>query len=633
MSVGFTFSACSLFYSLLLTIVFFSKKRLATLENKIYELMIIENLIGVFLAIASYFLIRENNILPVTNAIISKGLIVYYLVYMVSFTAYIYVISCKISYADLFEKKFTVAKFFGFIFSLLLALIIALPLYYHNTKNIVYSYGPSANVMYISSPLIISLWLIMMIKNYKEIKNKKYLPIFFFIIIGSVVMLIQKLNPGVLLMTSMETFITFLMYFTIENPDIKLIAELNIAKNQAEKANHAKTDFLSNMSHEIRTPLNAITGFSQALAEEEDIPLAVKNDVKDILMASDSLLEIVNGVLDISKIEANKLEIINKNYNPAKVFDSLTILTKSRINEKPIELITKFDPTIPKVLYGDHTRIKQVVLNILTNAAKYTKAGYIVFKVDCILKDDICRLIISVEDTGIGIKRDKIDKLFDKFERLDEDQNITIEGTGLGLAITKRLVQLMHGELVVQSVYGKGSKFTVSLDQRIGDADAKLDETMEFSKLDLENEEKIQGKKVLVVDDNKLNIKVATRLLKDYKLEVDSCLSGFECLEKLKTNRYDLIFMDDMMPKLSGRETLKKIKEDTTFKTPVVALTANAIAGMEEEYLEEGFDGYLPKPIERKALDNIVNKYLNKKRLRSFFVVSKIMSSFLKFIF
>ena len=612
MSVGFTFSACSLFYSLLLTIVFFSKKRLATLENKIYELMIIENLIGVLLAIASYFLIRENNILPVTNAIISKGLIVYYLFYMVSFTAYIYVISCKISYVDLFEKKFTVAKFFGFIFSLLLALIIALPLYYHNTKNIVYSYGPSANVMYISSPLIISLWLIMMIKNYKEIKNKKYLPIFFFIIIGSIVMLIQKLNPGVLLMTSMETFITFLMYFTIENPDIKLIAELNIAKNQAEKANHAKTDFLSNMSHEIRTPLNAITGFSQALAEEEDIPLSVKNDVKDILMASDSLLEIVNGVLDISKIEANKLEIINKNYNPAKVFDSLTILTKSRINEKPIELITKFDPTIPKVLYGDHTRIKQVVLNILTNAAKYTKAGYIVFKVDCILKDDICRLIISVEDTGIGIKRDKIDKLFDKFERLDEDQNTTIEGTGLGLAITKRLVQLMHGELVVQSVYGKGSKFTVSLDQRIGDADAKLDETMEFSKLDLENEEKIQGKKVLVVDDNKLNIKVATRLLKDYKLEVDSCLSGFECLEKLKTNKYDLIFMDDMMPKLSGRETLKKIKEDTTFKTPVVALTANAIAGMEEEYLEEGFDGYLPKPIERKALDNTVNKYLNK---------------------
>lgn len=611
-SVGFTFSACSLFYSLLLITVFFSKKRLATLENKIYGLMIIENLIGVLLAIASYFLIRENNVLPITNAIISKGLIVYYLVYMVSFTAYIYVISCKINYDDLFMKKFTVAKFFGFIFSLLLALIIALPLYYHNTKNVVYSYGPSANVMYISSPLIIFLWLIMMIKNYKEIKNKKYLPIFFFIIIGSVVMLIQKLNPGVLLMTSMETFITFLMYFTIENPDIKLIAELNIAKNQAEKANHAKTDFLSNMSHEIRTPLNAITGFSQALAEEEDIPLSVKNDVKDILMASDSLLEIVNGVLDISKIEANKLEIINKNYNPAKVFDSLTILTKSRINEKPIELITKFDPTIPKVLYGDHTRIKQVVLNILTNAAKYTKAGYIVFKVDCILKDDICRLIISVEDTGIGIKRDKIDKLFDKFERLDEDQNITIEGTGLGLAITKRLVQLMHGELVVQSVYGKGSKFTVSLDQRIGDINAKLDETMEFSKLDFANGQKIQGKKVLVVDDNKLNIKVATRLLKDYKLEVDSCLSGFECLEKLKTNKYDLIFMDDMMPKLSGRETLKKIKEDITFKTPVVALTANAIAGMEEEYLEEGFDGYLPKPIERKALDNVVNKYLNK---------------------
>ena len=221
------------------------------------------------------------------------------------------------------------------------------------------------------------------------------------------------------------------------------------------------------MSHEIRTPLNAITGFSQALQDEEDIPESAKEDIRDIMMASNSLLEIVNGILDISKIEANKLEIVKKEYEIGKVFDELIILTKSRIGDKPIEFRSVIDPTIPPVLYGDHVRLKQIVLNILTNAAKYTNEGYIEFKVDSVQKDGVCRLIISVEDTGIGIAKDKIDKLFTKFERFDEEKNITIEGTGLGMAITKKIVELMNGTIVVQSEYGEGSKFTVAIDQVI----------------------------------------------------------------------------------------------------------------------------------------------------------------------
>ena len=611
MNIGFTFSACSLFYSILLTAVFFSKKRLATLENKIYSIMIVANLVGIILALSSYFFIRINDILPITNAIVSKSLIVYYLVYMVAFTAYIYVVSNKVTFDNISKKDFIIAKVFSIVSIMILFLILVLPLYYHNENNVIFSYGPSANVMYAVSGITIFLWLIMMIKNYKEIKNKKYLPIFSFISIGMVVMIIQKLNPGVLLMTSMETFVTFLMYFTIENPDIKLIKELNIAKIQAEKANNAKTDFLSNMSHEIRTPLNAITGFAEALKDEKDLPDKAREDISDILMASESLLEIVNGVLDISKIEANKLEIVNNNYNPYKIFNDLATLTKVRIGEKPIELIVQIDETIPKILYGDHARVKQVILNILTNAAKYTKQGYIILKVNSLIKGDICRLIISVEDTGIGIKRDKIDKLFNKFERFNEDTNTTIEGTGLGLAITKKLVQLMHGELVVQSVYGKGSKFTISIDQKIAPSDAKIEETLEVNRKTLIEDKDIVGKKVLVVDDNKLNIKVASRLLEDYGIVVDSCMSGIECLEKVKSNRYDLIFMDDMMPKMSGTETFHKLKEIPNFNTPVVVLTANAIAGMEEKYLSEGFNSYLAKPIERKALDLVINKYLN----------------------
>lgn len=221
-------------------------------------------------------------------------------------------------------------------------------------------------------------------------------------------------------------------------------------------------------------------------------------------------------------------------------------------------------------------------------------------------------MIISIEDTGIGIKRDKIDKLFNKFERLDEERNITIEGTGLGLAITKRLVQLMHGELVVQSLYGKGSKFTVSLDQRIVTEPITLENTASVSIVPEEEIKIDNNKHVLVVDDNKLNIKVATRLLEGYGIIIDSVMSGDECLAKIAAgNKYDLILMDDMMPKMTGTQTLAKLKENGNFDIPTVALTANAIAGMKEKYLSVGFDDYLAKPIERRELDRIINKYLN----------------------
>ena len=398
------------------------------------------------------------------------------------------------------------------------------------------------------------------------------------------------------------------MYFTIENPDIKMIEQLNIARDQAEKANAAKTDFLSNMSHEIRTPLNAIVGFSNLLLDDESVPDKAKDEVRDIVMASDNLLEIVNGILDISKIEANKLEIVNNEYSTKKVIDELIALSKGRLGDKPIEFKTNFDKSLPPVLYGDASRIKQICVNILTNAIKYTKEGWIEFKISSVIKDNICRLIISVEDTGIGIKEKNIDKLFNKFERLDLEENVTIEGTGLGLAITKKLVDLMHGKIVVQSVFGKGSKFTVCLDQRIVE-----NPTIKVESEKIVNEEiTVNNKKVLLVDDNKINLKVAERLLETYGIETESVDSGFACLDKIKAGeKYDLIMLDDMMPRMSGVETLKKLKEIPGFNMKVIALTANALTGMKEKYLADGFDDYLAKPINKDELNKIINKYLN----------------------
>ena len=612
MNSSIFFQICSLFYISLLLIIYFSKKRLGTVENKIYIILAVTNLIGLILDISSVYTISNMSQYPILNKFVSKAYLVYLLSWMFLFTIYVFIISTnkkidknktELHLSD-YKNKVYPATILYFIF---LILTIILPLYYKDNGNVIYSYGPSTNLLYFVSGLCIFTWLICLLLNFKQIKQKKYVPIFAFLIIGTLVTIIQGAHPEYLLMTSMETFITFLMYFTIENPDMKLINELNIAKDQAIKANNAKSEFLSSMSHEIRTPLNAIVGFSQALSEE-DINDNAKDEVKDIMMASNSLLELVNGILDISKIESGKIEIVNTEYQFKNIYDELVILAKARMGDKPLDFRCHYDEDIPSVLYGDYTRIKQIILNILTNAVKYTREGYIDFSVSSVRKDDICRLIISVEDSGICIKQENIPKLFTKFERLDLEKNITIEGTGLGLAITKKLVELMNGTIVVQSIYGKGSKFTIAIDQRVVNKEVVV-EKREEKKV---SEVHAEGRKVLIVDDNKINLKVASRLLENYKLDITTVESGALCIDKVNSDTYDLILMDDMMPNMSGVETLHKLKEIDGFATPVVALTANAVTGMKEKYLNDGFDDYLAKPINRDELNNIVAKYLNK---------------------
>ena len=597
------FLIISFIYLVLVMIIYFVKKKIKTKENKIFSILLVTSLIGIIIDFLSVYM-AFNNIHTFIFRFINQLYLVYLLTWISLMTIYCIVISAKTN------DTYILTKIIIILYIPMLIFLLLYPLDYTVNGNEFYTHGLSAKIMYMLSTIYVFIMIILLIKNLKDIRQKKYVPIIFYIVIGTIVTLIQLTNPSILIITSMETFVTILMYFTIENPDMKLINELNIAKDQAVKANRAKSDFLSSMSHEIRTPLNAIVGFSQALSEE-DLPEEAKDEVKDIIMASNGLLEIVNGILDISKIESGKIEIVNSEYEFKEIFDSLVALSKARMGDKPLDFRVHYDESIPAVLYGDHTRVKQVILNILTNAIKYTREGYVDFKVSSIVKGDICRLIISVEDSGIGIKQENIPKLFSKFERLDLDKNITIEGTGLGLAITKKLVELMNGKIVVQSIYGKGSKFTIAIDQRIvkKQLDKKEEKVEEVTSKAID----VSGKKVLIVDDNKINLKVASRLLQGYQVITEEVDSGFSCIDKIKAKEvYDLILMDDMMPKMSGVETLQKLKEIDGFNIPVVALTANAITGMKEKYLADGFTDYLAKPIDKSELNNIISKYLNK---------------------
>ena len=423
------------------------------------------------------------------------------------------------------------------------------------------------------------------------------------LIFSILIMIIQLSFDYAIIITAAESFVCVMIYLSMENPDLIMLDKIENIKNISQKANEEKTLFLSNMSHEIRTPLNVIMGLSEEIKEKDLKPEELEK-VNDIIISSNNLLELVNGILDISKIETGKLEIFENNYSFEKIFNELVTLIKIRIDDKSLKLKVSYDNKIPTILKGDKLRVKQVILNILTNAVKYSDAGIIEFNAGCKIEDDICTLIISVKDQGKGLKKSDIPKLFTKFERLSEEGG-QIEGTGLGLPISKKVLELMKGKIEVESEINKGSTFIITLPQKIIELEKPL---IEFKKNN--DNIKFPNKTVLVVDDNELNLKVAKRKLEAYDIKVELVSSALECLSKLKNKKYDLILMDDMMSEMTGTEAMKEIKEEGITKTPIVVLTANAIAGMREKYMSEGFDEYLSKPIDNNELNRILIQFL-----------------------
>ena len=604
-----SFSICSFIFVLMFIIFYFSKERLNTLDTKMYSCILVTNIIGIMIDVFGYFIFKIYGSESFISIMVSKFYLVYYFLWAYFFLLYIFVISFREKSEYLLQKKFT--KTIIILTSLFICLIILImPIQITYEDNVAYSSGLSVNMVYGLCFIMVGIMLYCLLRNLKKISTKEYIPLLTFMVLSTFCMIIQKTYPEITLMLMCHSIVTSLMYFTIENPDVKMVKELEVAKNEAEKANHAKSEFLSSMSHELRTPLNAIVCFSELLESKEGLDSESKDFARDIVSASHNLLDLVNGVLDISKIEAGKMELINKEYNSQELFNSLSTMVIPRIGDKPIDFKTVIASDIPPVLKGDTGKLKQIILNLLTNAVKYTDKGFIKYRVECIndFKNNKTKLIITITDTGRGIKKEDIDRLFKKFERLEEDRNTSIEGTGLGLAITEGLAELMGGKITVISDYGKGSTFKFVVIQEIVNVELKE----ESSNITSSDYNTFEGKNALIVDDSKLNLKVAENVLKNFLVTTESVTSGLECLSCVNSKKYDIIFMDIMMPNMSGVEVLRKLRENGV-NTPVIALTADAIEGQEEKYMSEGFDGYISKPINKEKLSYVLNKYLGGK--------------------
>ena len=581
---------CGLIINIVLLVIYRLKVTNLRKENRIYFNMISDAFVLTFFCLIAVYLIYINyntNIILLANRIECIA-IVNYFANLLSYVSYLTKIDNK--------KNKKILNIINIILTLLV-LFMPLELKVTNDLNYMVTVGPAIVVTSIAAALALICIFYISLKYKKQIEGK-LVPIVCLLIFFLIVLITRAIVPEFICLEFFANIALLLMMFTIENPDLKMIQELEEARKRADNANKAKSDFLSSMSHEIRTPLNAIVGLSEDMKDRDVCPDIMKEDLNDIIDASHTLLEIVGNIMDINKIESEKMEIVEVSYNFKEEISSLARVQSIRIKDKKIDYKINISDDIPYELIGDKQHVKEIINNLLSNAIKYTDEGIVAMNITCFNNNDICNLEIEVYDTGRGIKKEDLKRLYNKFDRLDVEKNSTIEGTGLGLAITKKLVELLQGTINVESEYGEGTKFNVIIPQRIGNNTSKDEKVITNNIIDYSD------KKILIVDDNKLNIKVAKRNIEDLNFkEIDECYNGLECLEKIKNGKkYDIILMDIMMPIMDGEQVLKELKNIKDFDTPIIALTADAIAGSDEKYKNEGFVDYVSKPFNKDTI-------------------------------
>ena len=595
------FTLCSFFYSLMLTIIYFKRKNVKTIETKIYSSLIITNILNVSLAVMCYFTILYKDMMPFINDLISKTLLLLFITWELFFTGYVIVITRKNkekNYKEIYKKS---RPLLAVLYILISFIVYVLPLYYHNENKIVYSYGPSANFIYALTAILIITWIILIIKNYQILKSRKCIPVVLFIVLTLIVVVIQKQNPGLLLITATETFITIIMYFTIENPDMKMLDEVHKAKVISDNANEEKTLFLYNMTNEIRGITKDIDKETDNILDETDNKKIdveeINNSARNIKGSTAKFTTMTNEILDISSIDSASVRIYNEKYNIKRLLKEIVGMYKSKAQNKNLDFRVSIASDIPEYLYGDGINLKKVLTIILDNSIKYTNNGYIEFNINTIIKGDIARLIISVEDSGIGMKAEDINKIFTKKQEREDNHNLNNN-----LYNAKRLITLMNGTIVPSSSYGSGTTIKIILDQKYDTIDTDINKYDNI----------YDKKKVLLIDDSPSSEKLFNKILSGTNIELTSVKLGKEGLEKIRSKeKYDLILLDEELEPQNGHIIMRKLLEIRNFNTKVILLTKDNKYDYDDSYLQEGFTDYIIKSSDKEEILNKMNKYLS----------------------
>lgn len=590
-NLGMACSGC--IYIVLVTMMYFNKKRISTYENKIYGHLLLVSVLQIIMGLLGFIAIYYYQNALLIKRIINVAYLFSLICWALIFTLYV----ISISFNNKQNKKIDFIIFA--IFLIVFLIISALPMGYYNINNFVYTSGSAVSFTYFMSFLCILTIIFCVIKNRKNLLSKKYIPVASFFLIGIVALILQINNPKLFLISPMEMIVTIIMYFTIENPDVKMLTEVYRAKEISDNANEEKTMFLFNVTKEIKTVTNNINSHTDTILEEtsnKNINVVVVNDnameIKSDIVQFNTM---TNELLDISSIDAANIKVYNTKYNIKLILKQIITTYKDKCNN--IEFRSNIASDLPEYMYGDSINLKKILISLLDNAIKYTNNGYVELNVSCVKKQDICRLIISIEDSGIGIKSEELDKVFNK-----NKEELNRDNLKNNLYTIKKILTIMGGAIITNSTYGKGTTMKVILDQKIVPD--------EFSpELKLYN-----NKKILLIDSNENTYKIFKKILHSDNINIDYVGVGKLGLDKIREKeKYDLVFIEDDLKPLDGYEIIKKLNNIKTFNSPVVLLTKDSNIEYNDDYKKYGFKNYLLKPIKKKDLFEIIDRLTNDK--------------------